>query len=326
MERNCLISSFYIKPQQEARWAVNRFNCLISSFYIKPQPPTNARIFSRIVLYRLSTSNHNLPYFPIFPQVIVLYRLSTSNHNVLTGLPVPNQLSYIVFLHQTTTQIQLRLLLKHCLISSFYIKPQPIWWLKAASSDCLISSFYIKPQLHILLFLCHIIVLYRLSTSNHNNFSVIDSAATIVLYRLSTSNHNRRNAMPVMPWLSYIVFLHQTTTSGIMVLGCAILSYIVFLHQTTTSSPAGHHTTDCLISSFYIKPQQWCRQRWCPRYCLISSFYIKPQLLNVTNIDIKNCLISSFYIKPQHSLGCFFLWFIVLYRLSTSNHNSILII
>ena len=56
--------------------------------------------------------------------------------------------------------------------------------------------------------------------------------------------------------LSYIVFLlHQTTTFRQVYLPLATLSYIVFLHQTTTQSRAYQVACDCLISSFYIKPQ-----------------------------------------------------------------------
>ena len=54
---------------------------LISSFYIKPQP-------------RSCYGSKRL---------IVLYRLSTSNHNYAFSLPKQSSLSYIVFLHQTTT-------------------------------------------------------------------------------------------------------------------------------------------------------------------------------------------------------------------------------
>ena len=124
--------------------------------------------------------------------------------------------------------------------------------------NCLISSFYIKPQLLRFLFRTLSIVLYRLSTSNHNDKKYLIIQFSIVLYRLSTSNHN---------------FSLSTTFT-------VALSYIVFLHQTTT------HVL-CLLNSFN---------------CLISSFYIKPQLLIKVLKPIENCLISSFYIKPQHHL------------------------
>ena len=165
------------------------------------------------------------------------------------------QLSYIVFLHQTTTVNILLYFIFNCLISSFYIKPQQYnaW-----------QRFY-----------------------------------TIVLYRLSTSNHNCKLYLTDTILLSYIVFLHQTTT---LVCTLILLPY-------------------CLISSFYIKPQLISTPFLYLKDCLISSFYIKPQLSVISSSTRADCLISSFYIKPQHCSHNGVLKSIVLYRLSTSNHN-----
>ena len=58
------------------------------------------------------------------------------------------------------------------------------------------------------------IVLYRLSTSNHNQYKLDFSNDSIVLYRLSTSNHNYAPLPNETILLSYIVFLHQTTTNS----------------------------------------------------------------------------------------------------------------
>ena len=78
---NCLISSFYIKPQRKFVFGKGTQNCLISSFYIKPQLSETKIIRFQIVLYRLSTSNHNTGIISDTFREIVLYRLSTSNHN-----------------------------------------------------------------------------------------------------------------------------------------------------------------------------------------------------------------------------------------------------
>ena len=102
------------------------------------------------------------------------------------------------------------------------------------------------------------------------------------------------------PQLSYIVFLHQTTTLYLYPHTSVTLSYIVFLHQTTTGHLLFPLLQYCLISSFYIKPQHrpFASGKW--PYCLISSFYIKPQLIKFARE----------------------IYWIVLYRLSTSNHNQ----
>ena len=121
-------------------------------------------------------------------------------------------------------------------------------------------------------------ILYRLSTPNHNLIANVTNLAHIVLYRLSTSNHNRFLLLCCFSVLSYIVFLHQTTTHEGQCPRSLLLSYIVFLHQTTTGDAPKGCIGDCLISSFYIKPQQ-------------------------------------LFVNVFSSV-------IVLYRLSTSNHNK----
>ena len=143
-------------------------------------------------------------------------------------------LSYIVFLHQTTTLANDSSDKYYCLISSFYIKPQLCSCVGVYGYYCLISSFYIKPQLA----------------------SEIRTKGNIVLYRLSTSNHNGDSVRALDSLLSYIVFLHQTTTESGVDVDTLQLSYIVFLHQTTTVITCVHYIINCLISSFYIKPQR----------------------------------------------------------------------
>ena len=167
---HCLISSFYIKPQQSRCLGSELEHCLILSFYIKPQLQRISHRSSQIVLYCLSTSNHNRPSSGVTSGCIVLYCLSTSNHNSPLCVPV--------------------------------------------------SVF---------------IVLYCLSTSNHNCHVLVSDGCLIVLYCLSTSNHNSRGCI-------------EPT---------AKLSYIVFLHQTTTPYLSGHRLFYCLILSFYIKPQPY---------------------------------------------------------------------
>ena len=99
-------------------------------------------------------------------------------------------LSYISFLHQTTTRNNLRKNDLHCLISLFYIKPQPWTYLMTYK----------------------LIVLYLFSTSNHNKPDTKLVDAYIVLYLFSTSNHNLFGLFDTFFLLSYISFLHQTTT------------------------------------------------------------------------------------------------------------------
>ena len=120
--------------------------CLISLFYIKPQPIINGLKDLTVVLYRYSTSNHNTDTDVMSRVTVVLYRYSTSNHNQRINFIRNAKLSYIVILHQTTTCDVSKLLTLSCLISLFYIKPQPYLHVLQLRTCCLISLFYIKPQ------------------------------------------------------------------------------------------------------------------------------------------------------------------------------------
>ena len=104
---------------------------------------------------------------------------------------------------------------------------------------------------------------------------MVGSELSYIVFLHQTTTQCRRPERASV--LSYIVFLHQTTTRCIRFAISIALSYIVFLHQTTTKVTIFSRLHNCLISSFYIKPQlyeQWIAQGW---HCLISSFYIKPQ-------------------------------------------------
>ena len=99
------------------------------------------------------------------------------------------------------------------------------------------------------------------------------------------------------------------------------LYLIEILHQTTTVSLRKERARSCILSKFYIKPQQTrfakdeldsCilskfyikpQQRTCPHTrsdrCILSKFYIKPQLSTETKCFCLGCILSKFYIKPQ---------------------------
>ena len=78
----CHISLFYIKPQLDIFFDIFSSCCHISLFYIKPQ----------------------LSLDPDCQLHVVIYRYSTSNHNLIVHIDTNYLLSYIVILHQTTTR------------------------------------------------------------------------------------------------------------------------------------------------------------------------------------------------------------------------------
>ena len=166
------------------------FGCIISFLYIKPQLQQRTPLKLIVVLYRFSTSNHN--FIRLFASNDLLYYI-VSLHQTTTEsveLYTRDGLYYIVSLHQTTTPSRLRCPHRGCIISFLYIKPQQ----------------------------CSI-------------FSVV---RRVVLYRFSTSNHNESVEIKYDKQLYYIVSLHQTTTCDKMNKQCRKLYYIVSLHQTTT--------------------------------------------------------------------------------------------
>ena len=121
----------------------------------------------------------------------------------------------------------------------------------------------------------------------------------VVSYRNSTSNHN---------------------TGGSKKRGCA-LYLIEILHQTTTAELGKRSPCCCILSKFYIKPQQIFKIVSRNRGCILSKFYIKPQPAVATNIRSQRCILSKFYIKPQRGTCGLAANVVVSYRNSTSNHN-----
>ena len=121
--------------------------------------------------------------------------------------------------------------------------------------------------------------------------------------------------------LSYIVFLHQTTTLRHTDIVQMLLSYIVFLHQTTTPG-RGDLPHKKLSYIVFLHQTTTGKRRLCVScHCLISSFYIKPQLCHVLNDLVIIVLYRLSTSNHNYAIGLSFGFSIVLYRLSTSNHN-----
>ena len=79
---------------------------------------------------------------------------------------------------------------KGCLISLFYIKPQPV---RAVLTKEVVVLYPYSTSNHNGGYRGMItanVVLYPYSTSNHNLLSIICASFAVVLYPYSTSNHN----------------------------------------------------------------------------------------------------------------------------------------
>ena len=212
-------------------------------------------------------------------RAVVSYRNSTSNHNK-GATTAPNGGLYLIeILHQTTTVRRSAWTTFGCILSKFYIKPQrnPLHQIRVFR--CILSKFYIKPQRRDRDFSCQNVVSYRNSTSNHNDVTPPSSISTLYL----------------------IEILHQTTTKSPPYARTLLLYLIEILHQTTTVRPLCTLYRRCILSKFYIKPQQAGAKALRGPRCILSKFYIKPQLAIRVVKNRRCCILSKFYIKPQRS-------------------------
>ena len=129
-------------------------------------------------------------------------------------------------------------------------------------------------------------------------------------------------------------FLHQTTTCCLLDLTRLKLYLMFFLHQTTTRNHTKTLLLNCILCSFYIKPQLGS---WMGCCCCIVSYVLSTSNHNHTRHSLESillylmfflhqtttvsssrfcccyCILCSFYIKPQH-----------IFSLFTLSHNCIL--
>ena len=124
------------------------------------------------------------------------------------------------------------------------------------TAGCILLKFYIKPQHTANVYNLLYVVSYRNSTSNHNMSHWRATSQGVVSYRNSTSNHNAGTTTPNSALLYLIEILHQTTTSRRRHKRKKALYLIEILHQTTTFSQSISTRNGCILSKFYIKPQQ----------------------------------------------------------------------
>ena len=98
----------------------------------------------------------------------------------------------ILFLHQTTTEQAMQILINGCIASSFYIKPQPSVSVIMERSRCIAYSFYIKPQPRGQVFFRERSCIASSFYIKPQQMRYLMSRTVVVLHPLSTSNHNPR--------------------------------------------------------------------------------------------------------------------------------------
>ena len=142
----CILSKFYIKPQRLCRCSSWPSGCILSKFYIKPQRVAGEGYSQAVVSYRNSTSNHNRRGRQYTKHSVVSYRNSTSNHNFVGSVRIFVVLYLIEILHQTTTGVLTSLCdLKLYLIEILH-QTTTFPLIVCTTMRCILSKFYIKPQ------------------------------------------------------------------------------------------------------------------------------------------------------------------------------------
>ena len=208
----CILSKFYIKPQRFCRFGKFHTGCILSKFYIKPQLSYCKCLFQLCCILSKFYIKPQQPGGDQHRTQVVSYRNSTSNHNSSRRIDNPAKLYLIEILHQTTTVRFDGSTKNGCILSKFYIKPQPLLSTSKRSLSCILSKFYIKPQQLTPYRQPGEVVSYRNSTSNHNLFGGMNARRQVVSYRNSTSNHNLDLDAGREARLYLIEILHQTTT------------------------------------------------------------------------------------------------------------------
>ena len=147
---------------------MDKFSCISYYSYIKPQHSQIWRIGVRVVYRTIPTSNHNCWAGVSLSSTVVYRTIPTSNHNVRTDKRAPLRLYIVLFLHQTTTDADIKRYQLKLYIVLFLHQTTTLAELRSAKTSCISYYSYIKPQQHPL-GTCFRLVVYRtIPTSNHN--------------------------------------------------------------------------------------------------------------------------------------------------------------
>ena len=143
---SCILSKFYIKPQRYSRKVQSILVVSYRNSTSNHNRAASSPCATFVVSYRNSTSNHNTNPLGQQGGAVVSYRNSTSNHNTELEDAKRPGLYLIEILHQTTTASAPSPWPLRCILSKFYIKPQPSARVRESLKGCILSKFYIKPQ------------------------------------------------------------------------------------------------------------------------------------------------------------------------------------
>ena len=183
----------------------------------------------------------------------------------------------IEILHQTTTRPALPLLLLCCILSKFYIKPQHPF---SSTAFCAVVSYRNSTSNHnYSSFIDNLMKLYLIEILHQTTTDTRTSSRSASLYLIEILHQTTTtNRAAVKNGRLYLIeILHQTTTLCLVVWICAVLYLIEILHQTTTYLAIISH--QLLLYLIEILHQTTTKAFTCTPgiRCILSKFYIKPQ-------------------------------------------------
>ena len=166
-----------------------------------------------VVSYRNSTSNHNWVGCIRTSLRLYLIEILHQTTTIPAALFPPPSLYLIEILHQTTTVQAFPMNAPLLYLIEILHQTTTISHLSQNQKGCILSKFYIKPQPWDWHVFYPTVVSYRNSTSNHNNdFVIVKSTKLYLIEILHQTTTFRRHECPP-PVLYLIEILHQTTTS-----------------------------------------------------------------------------------------------------------------
>ena len=238
------------------------------------------------------------------PQEVALYLSSTSNHNAEAVAAPYAVLRYIFLLHQTTTVTTSVACVLGCVISFFYIKPQPY---NESFGDLQVALYLSSTSNHNVLTQQKKrkwVALYLSSTSNHNWLVKLVVVALVALYLSSTSNHNAKSKGALFPYVA----LYLSSTSNHNRFYHIVLRYWVALYLSSTSN---HNKYAKLVIIAGV------------------ALYLSSTSNHNTYEDLSYNAYVALYLSSTSNHNAI-AWatnrrLVALYLSSTSNHNSIFI-
>ena len=155
------------------------------------------------------------------------------------------------------------------------------------TAGCILSKFYIKPQHNSNRRLSWQVVSYRNSTSNHNYRLRNEAQTALYLIEILHQTTTTPAVSGVISRLYLIEILHQTTTTVIRSISCTRLYLIEILHQTTTISIIVNYNLVLYLIEILHQTTTTTAAWLMPACCILSKFYIKPQQTGGTSLTGK---------------------------------------